>query len=661
MYKIIITYILLILSGDIMSANQLKNSTSPYLLQHKNNPVEWYEWGEEAFKKAKKENKFIFLSIGYSTCHWCHVMARESFEDTEVAKILNENYISIKVDKEQLPHIDNYYQLAYRLVNKKGGGWPLTVILTPKIKPFFLATYIPKSEGYGSRGLIDILNSFSSHDKKQIDDSAEIISNMIDGYQNSKSKSVKLDSLIVKKAIAGHKKNYDFRYKGIGNRPKFPQASSIDSMLWLYQLSLNKLAFEMATDMLSAMANGGIYDQIDGGFYRYSVDERWEIPHFEKMLYTNGELISTYVKAYHVKKNPLYKKVIDESIEEIDRRFLYQDLYFSASNADSKNAKGEEEEGYFFVYDYETTYEYLEKNGISKSDINESMHYFGIVEDGNYDGDMSNPHVTTAIKPKAYTEVLSLLKEMREAKSYPFIDKKINTAWNAMMIKSKFEAGYIKSAKKSLDALLNLMYKNAVLYHQTLLPNKPKQEGLLEDYAFLADCLFIAYQVTLDKEYLELFRSLTRKSVELFYKEERWRESTDSFVTFATLEDNNYASELSINLENILKLSVVDADFKLQSIVKKTISDFSQLINSYPSYYPNASKVAIMLKQDMLFIKSSKKNLDMIDVHKLSYPFVYKLESDKDDYLLCGLESCFSVSKDLKTIIEAIEKLHPSH
>ena len=413
----------------------------------------------------------------------------------------------------------------------------------------------------------------------------------------------------------------------------------------------------MATDMLTAMAKGGIYDQINGAFYRYSVDRAWEIPHFEKMLYTNAELLSNYAKAYKLTKNPLYKKVIDESIHEIDRRFKHDGVYFSASNADSPNKDGEEIEGYFFVYDYDETFDYLLKHHINKKDAKEALKYFGISEYGNFEGEWSNPHITTDKKPKELEKVKSLLKKIREQKEYPFIDKKINTAWNALFIKALFECGYIKGAKKSLEALLNLMYKDGELFHQTLLPHKPTQKGLLEDYAFVADALWSAYQVTLDEKYLKLFENITYDSVKKFYKDDKWRESQDNFITFASIEDNNYKSELSTNLENLLKLSAIKGDFKLQEIVKKTIKNYSATINQFAHYYPSALRVVLMLKYDMYIMKGNKEGLLKVDVNTINYPFFYKEATNNKKYLVCGLQTCFKEVDNIEELKKEVEKL----
>ena len=655
--------IIIFIFTNLLFANQLANETSPYLLQHKNNPVNWYAWNDTTFKIAKKENKLIFLSIGYSTCHWCHVMAEESFEDKEVAKLLNDNYISIKVDKEQFPHIDTYYQNVYRMLNNRSGGWPLTIILTPDMKPYFSATYIPKFGGYGSSGLIDILTSIKNTPRNIIQLKANSILNIVNNALNSKQKIVKINTQLEDKIFKQYKSYFDFKNKGFSIEPKFPQENNLELLLKIYEINKDKEVLQMITSTLDAMAKGGIYDQIDGGFYRYSVDKKWELPHFEKMLYTNAQLLEVYTKAYQITSKALYKKVINETIKEIDKRFKQNNLYKSASNADSKNFQGHNEEGFFFMYEYDTIEEYLEKNNIKKDVILENLKYLNITKDGNFDSDFSNTNIKTNIIPKQFKKVQNLLSKYREQKEYPFIDSKINTAWNSLYIKAKLKASiinnrYKKEALESLDALLELMYKDNILYHQTIKGIVPTQKALLEDYSFLASTLFQAYQITLDKKYFNLFKKLIEKSVKLFYINNRWQESQDSFKTYASISANGYASALGVHIRNLLNYSTVLAKTKYFSIAKRTIGEFSTLINNYPSYYPQASIASLALKYETVFIKSNKKNLESIKLKNINYPFVYRyIQNDTDLYLACKMNSCFSFSSDFKKVKKVIEDL----
>ena len=661
--KIYFIFVLFLMTQAVtISANNLSNETSPYLLQHKDNPVDWYPWQEEVFKKAIKEHKLIFLSIGYSTCHWCHVMAHESFEDEEVAKVLNKDFISIKVDREQFPHIDNYYQSIYRIINQKGGGWPLTIIMTPDKKPFFAATYIPKVQGYGSQGLLKILDAITHIPYNELEQRGDNILSILENNTNKKDDIVSIDKKLEIKTLEQYKSYYDYKYKGFSQSPKFPQTSNIILLLKIYKSTLNKDALTMATDTLTAMAKGGFYDQIEGGFYRYCVDKRWEIPHFEKMLYTNGELLEAYTIAYHITKNKLYKKIIDETIGQIDKRFQINGVYQSASNADSKNFDGHNEEGFYFLFEYIETSKYLENNGIDEKTIKETLKYLGISEDGNIDGDFSNPIITSDIKPKGLKQVKKLLRKMREKKEYPFIDNKINMAWNCLYIKGKLKASiinknYLKEATNSLDKLLKLLYIDDTLYHQTIIGIKPKQQALLEDYAFLSSTLFEAYQKTLDKKYFMLFKHFVKESITKFYKNKKWLESNDGFRTYANIKDSGYASALGVTINNLILYATVEADYKVYNIALENISQFSTVLNKFPSYYPSVTRAIIMTKYEPIFIKASKSKLDSFDTTDINYPFVYKYEYKSDDFLACKLSSCFTYGKDFLKIKKDIEAL----
>ncbi|HIP62069.1 MAG TPA: thioredoxin domain-containing protein, partial [Sulfurovum sp.] len=295
--------------------NALVNESSLYLKQHAHNPVNWYPWGEEALEKAKKENKLIFLSIGYSTCHWCHVMREESFEDEAIAAMLNEDYISIKVDREELPQIDKKYQKLYMDMQGKRGGWPLNVFLTATLEPIHIAIYIPATKGYGSLGMMDMLPAFS----KSYRENPKEIAKLVLSYKNVKKKNKSLEQNltigIISKVMMEIENSFDTKWAGFATRPKFPEASKIELLINIYKLNGDKKALQMAKSTLKAMAEGGIYDQIEGGFFWYTTDERWHIPHFEKMLYTNAELIPQYVSMYEITKNPLYKKVVTQTIE----------------------------------------------------------------------------------------------------------------------------------------------------------------------------------------------------------------------------------------------------------------------------------------------------------------------------------------------------------
>ncbi len=647
--------------------NSLIHQNSPYLLQHAHNPVDWYAWTKEAFEKAKKENKMIFLSIGYSTCHWCHVMEKESFENLQVAKILNKNYISIKVDREEMPSIDRHFQDVYYLMNKRAGGWPLTVLLTPDGKPFFSATYIPREPKYGRAGLLQILEYFVKMKKnnyKKIIDTADDVEKYMKLSQEEKTTGkTKISENLAKAFIKGVEKNYDKNNPGIGIAPKFPHASTINALLDIYKLDGDKTALKLADDMLSTMAKGGIYDQIEGGFYRYSTDERWMIPHFEKMLYTNAELLEDYAKAYEITKKPLYKNIVNEIVTFVDKRFEKDSVYFSASDADSYDAKTDEkEEGAYFVYTYKEAKNALIEDGVKN--YKDILDYYGITKDGNFKSGESNPYINNFAKvPTDLKEAKNALIKVRDTKRYPFIDEKILTSWNALYIKALFTASdinhnYLKKASTSLNELLKKVYLNGTLYHQILLGKEAKVKANLEDYSFMTSVLLIAYEKTLDKKYLDLANELTQKSIEKFYVDKTWYFSFEPFKVKATIEGNSYVSSLSVMINNLLKLAVFEENLSYQNLAKDTLENNSLFLSKYPANFPKAVDDYLAYKDGYIVIKSKKnpllelKNSIKSQIH---YPYILYKSTKDNTYLACKVDACFAYGDDKENIINKIK------
>jgi len=527
--------------------NALIKEHSPYLQQHAHNPVHWYPWGEEAFIKARKENKLIFLSIGYSTCHWCHVMEEESFTDVELAKKLNKHFISIKVDREEYPQIDKKYQALYMNIHDERGGWPLSVFLSPKKEVFFIGTYIPKEEGYGSEGLLKLLPSFVRLQKEKKNFAQAIVKHQ--KITKNKTLKTKLSNKFIDKVVVEIEKQFDRINGGFAKRPKFPEASKLDLLLDIYRLNGNKKAFNMAKVTLEKMAKSGLYDQIGGGFFRYTLDREWDTPHFEKMLYTNAELISVYVKLYEMTGDKFYQKIVEETIAQMEKNYMKENVYLSASNADSDG-----EEGGYFIYEYVAVKDDLEKIGWKSKEIEDALAYMGIEEDGNIDGDFSQPHITSNKIPARVDELKKYLKDVSDKRIFPFVDKKINTAWNAMMIKALFEASkvdkkYLFLAQKRLGTLLSLVYLKNTLYHQMLLGQVPTQKALLEDYAFLVDTLIVGYGRTYNQKYLTLSQVLTDEVLRKFYREKQWYLSDDGIEVYADFDDRYYTSALSVMLD----------------------------------------------------------------------------------------------------------------
>lgn len=637
--------------------NALLNETSPYLQQHVHNPVKWYPWGEEAFTKAEKEHKLIFLSIGYSTCHWCHVMEEESFIDVDVAKLLNNDFISIKVDREEYPQIDKKYQSQYMAVYGTRGGWPLSIFLSPNKKVFFMGTYIPKEEGYGSIGLLNLLPSFVGLQKEQLK-----FQQAIDKHKK-REKQTKLKTTLGKKimdrVVYNIEKQFDSVNGGFAKRPKFPEASKLELLLDIYRLNGNQKAFEMAQHTLTKMAEGGIYDQIGGGFFRYVTDYEWQTPHFEKMLYTNAELISVYAKAYLLTKNKLFKKVVDETIAQMEKNFMQEGVYLSASDADSDG-----EEGGYFIYEYLEVKHALKEKGWKAKEIEENLAYLGIEEDGNIDGDFSHTHITTKHVPVRIEELRVYLTSVSAKRTFPFVDKKINTAWNAMMIKalfvaSKIDKKYLSLAETRMDNMLQRMHKKEILYHQTLIGHNPTQKALLEDYAFLIDALIEGYERTYNQAYLSLAQKLTEETLTKFYKNRRWYLSDDGIEAYADFDDRYYSAALSVMLENLVRLTTLAEELKYVGVVKETIESMGAVLESNPGDASKLVHTFLRLTWGDIIIHAKREKLLIAQnvLDGVGYPFVLSSVQESDEYLACKITMCFAYDKNITKLIDKINKV----
>ncbi|MDD4506188.1 MAG: thioredoxin domain-containing protein [Sulfurospirillaceae bacterium] len=569
------------------TSNELIHEDSPYLLQHAHNPVNWMAWSDKALAKAKDENKLIFLSIGYSTCHWCHVMERETFEDDVSAKVLNDSFVSIKVDREEMPDLDKYYQDVHYLLTKRSGGWPLSIIMTPTQQVIFAGTYLPPVSAQGRMGfreLTSFIKGKFDDDFGEVQKSAQSIEAAIKQYERSFEQKQSVEKVeVIEAFVRNVKASFDDVSKGIGSAPKFPHASTWNALLDIYAHTKNLEALYMSEDALFAMANGGINDQIEGGFYRYSVDEAWVIPHFEKMLYTNAELIEVYAKLYRLTQKPLFKEVVDKTIEAMDECFLKEGLYLSASDADSEG-----EEGKYFVFGVLQAKEALLKGGLSEVETKAIIDYFGITKFGNFEHQTTNPILTCNEKPARLDDAISILKEVRQRVAYPFIDTKILTSWNALMVTALFEAGKSEKAKQVLDSLLNTLHVNGILYHQIVLGGSLKVEALLEDYAFVIEALLRGYAHTKEAHYLELAKKLSHEAEHKFYKEETWFLSDKAFRAKAVLEDNSYKSPLSTMIKNLFELARIEDDTALFIRAKDMLESFGTGIQKYTHAYPEA-------------------------------------------------------------------------
>jgi hypothetical protein len=442
----------------------------------------------------------------------------------------------------------------------------------------------------GFRELVSFIKGKFDDAFGEVQKSAQSIEAAIKHYERSFEQKEPIDKdALIEAFVNNVKASFDDVSKGVGSAPKFPHASTWNALLDIYAHTKNLEALYMSEDALFAMAQGGINDQIEGGFYRYSVDEAWVIPHFEKMLYTNAELIEVYAKLYALTQKPLFKAVVDKTIEAMDERFLKEGLYLSASDADSEG-----EEGKYFVFKCAQAKEALLKKGLSEAEVKEVLDYFGITKFGNFEHQSTNPVLTQERKPSRLDEAMAVLKEERQKVAYPFIDTKILTAWNALMITALFEAGKIEKAKNVLDTLLNSLYANGVLYHQIVLGGSLKVEGLLEDYAFVIESLLCAYRHTNEMRYLELAKKLSHEAEHKFYKEETWYLSDKAFRAKAVLEDNSYKSPLSTMIKSLLELAKLEDDTALYIRAKDMLESFGSGIQKYAHAYPEAVRAVTL-------------------------------------------------------------------
>ena len=499
-------------------ANRLFGESSPYLLQHAHNPVEWYPWGEESLQKAKSENRPIFLSIGYSACHWCHVMAHESFEDEEIAKIMNENFINIKVDREERPDIDDIYQRVSQLAIGTG-GWPLSVFLTPDQKPFYVGTYFPKYGRYGMPGFGTILGQLAEayKTKRQEIDSATV--EFLQALEHSakdvqQPRGVILDRSILDEAAVGLLHMSDPVYGGFGQAPKFPNPSNLLFLLRCYDISgINRYKdFVMFT--ADKMAAGGIHDQIGGGFARYSTDQKWLVPHFEKMLYDNALLVQVYAELYQISGDEKYLEVVEKTLEYVRREMMSpENGFYSAQDADSEG-----EEGKFYVWSKQEIFNSLGDETIARI----FCEYYGVGQAGNFEGknilNIRSSFADLSLKYSRPPEMLkriindasSRLFEIREKRVKPGRDDKILTAWNGLMI-SGFAKGfrvtnnkhYLEIAKNTIEFIESRVTRDNGRLYRTFKDGISKLNAYLDDYAFYVNALLDVFELDSNPIYLE--------------------------------------------------------------------------------------------------------------------------------------------------------------
>ena len=588
------------------TANHLINETSPYLLQHAYNPVNWYPWGEEAFEKAKNENKPVFLSIGYSTCHWCHVMEKESFENEEVASLLNDVCVPIKVDREERPDIDHIYMTVCQVMTGSG-GWPLNLFLTPDKRPFFAGTYFPPKERFGRIGFYELLmhirkiweteNSKAVNASKQIVELLEEIS--------THSKSVSFDKTVIDEAFNQLKTKYDAHYGGFGGSPKFPSPHLLLFLLRYYKETKNNEALEMVENTLTSMRSEGIYDHIGFGFHRYATDEKWHLPHFEKMLYDQAMHIMAYIEAYQVTKKDIYKNVACEVIEYLERDMLSPEGgFYAAEDADSEG-----EEGKYYVWSRSEL-----KDELGLSDFEMFQKIFYLEDEGNFLEEATKQKTGSNVicfkeslekiseregisvdKIKDFIDkaVKKLLKK-RQTRIPPQKDDKILTDWNGLLIAALAKAGVAFKEQKYTHLAINAysfikdkMTRDNKLQH-SYRDGVVKGDGTLDDYSFLVWGLIELYEATFEESYLIEANELNKIILKHFKddKSEGFFFMPDFSETVLVRKkeyfDGAIPSGNSVSLYNLARLAKYFNNLEYADIANKALSAFGAEAKEHP-------------------------------------------------------------------------------
>jgi uncharacterized protein YyaL (SSP411 family) len=588
-------------------ANRLAKEKSPYLLQHQFNPVDWYAWGSEAFDAAKKSDRPIFLSIGYSTCHWCHVMERESFENETVAKFLNDHFVSIKVDREERPDVDKIYMTFVQATTGQG-GWPLSAFLTPDLKPFFGGTYFPPSDGHGRPGFLQLLQRIDElwrTRRQDISGSAEEIHGRLQQATtaNHETDGGALSPEVLRKAGLGFKQSYDRHHGGFGGAPKFPQPSQPQFLLRYAKRFRDQEAIRMVLHTCERMAAGGIHDQLGGGFARYSVDAEWLVPHFEKMLYDNAQLVQLYLDAYLLSGAAQHADVVRDILEYVLRDMTHpQGGFYSAEDADSEG-----HEGKFYCW----TREELAKL-LTPEEFNVATRYFGITEHGNF-VDHSHPqplprqNVLSIANPKLAAGDVALLESakgkmsaQRAKRVRPHLDDKVLVSWNGLMLGAMARAAvvlgqpvYRKAAETNLAFLQTRLWdaSTKTLYHRWRDGERDSVQ-LLDGYAFLLGGVIDLYEATLEPKHLEFALSLADAMLQKFYDTERggfWQTApgaSDLILRVKEDYDGAEPSGNSVACLALLKLGKISGRAEFTGAAEKTLRLFASRLEQMPQAVP---------------------------------------------------------------------------
>ncbi|WP_298882300.1 thioredoxin domain-containing protein [uncultured Polaribacter sp.] len=673
--------------------NELSLETSPYLLQHAKNPVNWKAWSEKTLNTALKENKLIIVSIGYSACHWCHVMEEESFENDSIAKIMNENFINIKVDREERPDVDNIYMNAVQLMTGKG-GWPLNCITLPNGKPIFGGTYFTKNQW--KKILNDISKLYKENPKKAI----EFANKLTDGIQQSgliklNEDKVNFNDIDIKNSIKKWQKDFDLSYGGAKGEIKFPSPNSLEFLLRYSHQFEDESVMNHVTNTLTKMAYGGIYDHINGGFSRYSTDKKWHIPHFEKMLYDNAQLVSLYSKAYQKNKNELYKTIIKETLNFVKNELTAENgAFFSSLDADSKNIKNELEEGAYYYWSENELKSLITKNYALFKDYY-SINEFGFWEKDRYVLIRNTSNEEFSKKHNISLETLltnvknwkTTLRKARKNKNKPNLDDKVLTSWNGLMLKGYVDAykalkdeSYLNVALKNANFILdNQLQKDGSLY-RNYKNNKSSINAYSEDYAIVIESFMSLYEVTFDEKWLKHAKSLMDFTIVNFLNKDNnmfyFTSHKDNVLISKSIKvvDEVIASPNSILANTLFKLDLYYTDSNYKEIAYQMLKNLKNDALETPSGYSNWLQLMVNYTRPYFEIAISGNDVNTIKNELLDYyiPNIIIAGSEKENsnipllenkfiegetfIYVCNLGTCKLPQKNTKEAIKLISK-----
>jgi uncharacterized protein YyaL (SSP411 family) len=606
-----------------LHTNQLIKETSPYLLQHAHNPVDWHAWNPENLSEAKKLNKPVLISIGYSSCHWCHVMEHESFENEEVAQYMNEHFYCIKVDREERPDVDQIYMTAANIITGRG-GWPLNCFTLPTGEPFHAGTYYPTKDWL--RLLKNISDQYQSNYDK-IKEYAQKLTRGIQLQETAISDQItqSIDATVLNNLVKEWKNNWDYENGGMKKAPKFPMPSNYDFLISYTHWSEDKSIDEFIDISLTKMAYGGIFDQIGGGFSRYSVDKIWKVPHFEKMLYDNAQLLTIYARAYQKTKNPLFKQVMDKTIQWLEREMRDNSgLFYSALDADSEG-----EEGKYYVWKSDNI------KTILGSDFDLAASYYEIDKKGQWEHqnnillrDIDDAQIkaefqlSTKELEEKITHINQKLLERRIQRIPPGLDDKCLTSWNSMVVSGLVDAykatkneHYKKLAIQALDTILEIQMEDSNLWHsykngQSTIP------GMLEDYAFLIKACIDAFSIISNETYINTAKRLTEIAMNKFYDAEKelfyFNETNELIVRTTEVHDNVIPATNSLMANNLLHVGLIYGNSRFIEIAENLVGKVQSNMASYPSGYSNWAKTHLAISKPFYEVVIIGKNAEEV-------------------------------------------------